>query len=888
MKKIHLVSHMHWDPAWYLPYEQYRITLIPIMKRLLDTLENNEDFSSFMFDGQVDALDDYLLLYPEDRPRVEKLVTAGRLVIGPWYIQPEEFLVSGETHIRNMLVGIKKARAYGGCMPVSYLCDMVGHIPQMPQLVKGFGMDYFVGWRGILDGKERFEAAYNWEAPDGTAVLMKSLTNGYYYPMPDDPAGFSKRMDEVHTLLEPHEKSDHILLLQGADHTPAPPNTPELIRAYNEEKGETVVEQVTLEEHMRSLDPAACKTIRGELRSAWYPHSFILTGILTARMSIKYKNEFVSRELERWAEPFAAANAWVNGAEYPKRLLDYAWVKQLKNSFHDCIYGGHVDSVTEDIFSDYKKTLEITDWINGESLFALSKAIRTVGEGDNITVFNPSQWERTNHTVDFDYLVEEDRPGFEFAVFTEDSTLLPVQVNSVEQSVKSYAGFSGNQWKQCDATVYNKYALSVQVPSIPGFGYVNLGIRRVRAKGQNAEEYIRIRKQTAGKTDLTCSGSTCENAFLRLTQEADGGFSVLDKTTGVFYHNIHRIEESGDKGDLYGYSAPYSDRTYYDNAAETTTYIGEHGPNKVTFVTERKWMLPEEVIDRSRRSDRLVCNTIKIYCTLHANSKTVEFRTEIDNRSKDHRYRLSLPTGIAGKEIRSGSQFYVNNRLREPELPDSYIEQPMNNQPQRLFTDISDENHGIALFSRGISEYDARENGDVYFTLLRCVGHLSKDTNGERSYCNAGPEYATPTAQELGPHTVEYALHFHNGSDDFSVLRACDEFYAGLRCMQGDKYEGALPPSASYLQLSGDGLLLSAVKRAERENEWIVRVYNTGSEECTGSVTFLQAIEEIYKTNLNEEHEELLPFTGNTVHFAAGAHKIVTLAVRFKEEITTK
>ena len=119
MKKIHMVSHMHWDPAWYLPYEQYRITLIPIMKKLLDTLEQNKDFSSFMFDGQVDALDDYLLLFPEDRPRVEALVKAGRLVIGPWYIQPEEFLVSGETHIRNLLMGIKKARAYGGCMPVS-------------------------------------------------------------------------------------------------------------------------------------------------------------------------------------------------------------------------------------------------------------------------------------------------------------------------------------------------------------------------------------------------------------------------------------------------------------------------------------------------------------------------------------------------------------------------------------------------------------------------------------------------------------------------------------------------------------------------------------------------------------------------------------------------
>ncbi len=884
MKKIHMVSHMHWDPAWYLPYEQYRITLIPIMKRLLDTLEQNEDFTSFMFDGQVDALDDYLLLFPEDRPRVEALAKAGKLILGPWYIQPEEFLVSGETHIRNMLVGMKKANAYGSCMPVTYLCDMVGHIPQMPQLVKGFGMDYMVGWRGILDGKERNEAAFRWEAPDGTAVLLKSLTNGYYYPIPDDPEGFAKRVDEVHDLLAPYEKSDHILLLQGADHTPAPANTPELIRAYNEAKGETVVEQTTLEKHMRSLNIDDCKTIRGELRSAWYPHSFILTGILTARMSIKYKNEAVSRELERWAEPFAAAGAWSTGAEYPKKLLDYAWIKQLKNSFHDCIYGGHVDSVTEDIFNDYKKTLEITDWINGESLFALTKAICTVGEGDNITVFNPCPWERTDHSVDFDYLVAEDAPGFEFTIYTEDGTLLPVQVNGVQKGVKSYTGFSGNQWKQCDAAVYNKYALSVQVPHIPGFGYVNLGIRRVRAQGQNAEEYIRIRKQTNRKTDLTLQGNTAENKYLRLTQENDGSISVLDKTTGTFYSHLHRIEESGDKGDLYGYSAPYSDQIHYDTFAETTCHVAEHGPNKITFVTERRWMLPEEVIDRTCRSERLVCNKVKIRYTLRANSPVVEVCTEIDNRSKDHRYRLYLPTGIAGKEIRSGSQFYVNTRQREAELPDSYIEQPMNNQPQRLFTDIFDENRGIALLSRGISEYDARENGDVYFTLLRCVGHLSKDTNGERSYCNAGPEYATPMAQELGPHTIDYALFFYDGKKTLAALRASDEFYAGLRCMQGDKYEGTLPASGSYLQLTGDGVLLSAVKQAEDNSGWVVRLYNAADHEVFGSLSAIRPIARAFAANLNEEKTEELPCTDGTVSFTADAHRIVTVIIDFEGE----
>ena len=200
------------------------------------------------------------------------------------------------------------------------------------------------------------------------------------------------------------------------------------------------------------------------------------------------------------------------------------------------------------------------------------------------------------------------------------------------------------------------------------------------------------------------------------------------------------------------------------------------------------------------------------------------------------------------------------------------------------FTDITDENRGVALLSRGISEYDARENGDVYFTLLRCVGHLSKDTNGERSYCNAGPEYATPAAQELGPHTIDYALFFHDGKNPLAALRASDEFYAGLRCMQGEKYEGTLPARGSYLQLSGESLLLSAIKQAETGRGWVVRLYNAAERPVQGSLSAIRPIARAFAANLNEEPAQSLPCTDGTVTFTAEAHRIVTIIIDFDEE----
>lgn len=885
MKKMHLVSHIHWDPAWYLPYEQYRITLIPIMKKLLHILENNDEFKSFMFDGQIDALDDYLVLFPEDRERIKNLVKKGKLIIGPWYIQPEEFLISGETHIRNMLTGINKANEYGGYMPVTYLCDMVGHITQMPQLVKGFGMDYFVGWRGILDGNERDASAYVWEAPDGSRVILKALTNGYYNIIPGNYEDFKAKIDEMYKALEPYEKGDYVLIMQGADHRPAVENTPELIRRYNAEAGDDIIEQVSLYEHLKSIRAEGCKLVSGEMRAAYYPHSFILTGILTARMSIKYMNETVTKELEKWAEPFSSVNSIVTGAKYPENLLNYAWVKQLKCSFHDCIYGGHVDSVTKDIFNDYKKILEITKWTNGENLYSLTKMINTVGEGDNITVFNPTQWSRKNYTVEFDYLVKKDSATGEFAVFTENGEYLPVQLTRVEKGVKSYTGFSFNQWEQCDPTIYNKYTLCVNVPEIPGMGYINLGIKRIPIIEQDNREYIEINKITALKSDLVLHGNECENSFLKVTLQDNGYISVYDKTTDTLYNDISKIEESGDKGDLYNYSSPFSDRVYYDSGAQTDTYIESHGYNKIVFVTERKWMLPQSIDGNYSRSDNLVLNTVKTYVTVNSYSKTIEIKTIIDNHSKDHRYRLYVPTGIKGKKICSGSQFYVNERDREVEIPKTYIERPMNNQPQRLFTDISDGSKGLAVISRGFSEYDANENGDVYFTMLRCVSHLSKDTNAERSYCNAGPEYATPDAQEIGSHEIEYALYFHQGGwSDGGVIKACEEFYAKPKCVQGEKYNGGLPAEGSYFSISGDGLILSAVKKSVCSDDIIIRVYNSLGKEVQGEISCIKPICGAHRTNLAEKYQSRLECDNGTVKFKVNAYEISTMSLSFKEE----
>ena len=78
MKKVHVVSHSHWDREWYIPFQKHRVKLVDFMDSLIDTLENNEHFKYFHLDGQTIALDDYLEIKPYMFHRLKKLIEEGR------------------------------------------------------------------------------------------------------------------------------------------------------------------------------------------------------------------------------------------------------------------------------------------------------------------------------------------------------------------------------------------------------------------------------------------------------------------------------------------------------------------------------------------------------------------------------------------------------------------------------------------------------------------------------------------------------------------------------------------------------------------------------------------------------------------------------------------
>ncbi len=215
-----VVPHTHWDREWYQTFQQFRMRLVRTVDAILDVLEADPAFTVFMLDGQTIPLEDYLEVRPENAERLRALTRTGRLLVGPWYLQPDEFLVGGESLIRNLQMGMRIAASFGGAMPVGYVPDIFGHIAQLPQILRGFGLNNAVFWRGV--GPDVAYSEFQWAAPDGTTVLAVWLCDDLGYSnarsLPLETDALLARVAALEVPLRRRATTHTLLLMNGSDH----------------------------------------------------------------------------------------------------------------------------------------------------------------------------------------------------------------------------------------------------------------------------------------------------------------------------------------------------------------------------------------------------------------------------------------------------------------------------------------------------------------------------------------------------------------------------------------------------------------------------------------------------------------------------------------------
>lgn len=839
-RTVHVVPHTHWDREWYKPFPVFRMQLVELLDGLLPQMEADASFAHFQLDGQLAVVDDYLELRPHQRDTLAELNRSGRISMGPWYTLPDEFLVSGETLVRDLRLGMATAEPFGGSMTVGYLPDMFGHVAQMPQILAGFGMADAVVWRGVPEAIDA--PAFWWEAPDGTRVRATYLAQGYGNGahLPDHGKELVEQFDAF-CAAEGDRAGSPLLWMNGTDHQLPVPRLGRVVAEANEADDRYQVVVSSLADHLAASPREGLPTWQGELRSG--ARANLLMGVASARVDVKQAAARAERWLERVAEPLATCFPAPEG--YPTAFLDWAWREVIRNAAHDSICGCSADEVNDAVLHRYAEATRVAEAIADRARIRV-----LAGSHQDAVAINPTA--RPRAAVVRAVLPGEISPPHTQQLSVRDAcertdsitrtTALPVLQRAIIDDPKvSHVTLD----EQADGTVVatihadrgpktqDMTALRIRLEELAAAdpeGTVHLEVQRPRATQEvllRTEEvpglgWRGLAPADLGDTAVRPEGQGITNGLVTIVpDQGDGTFSV----NGVA--GMGRIVDDGDAGDTYNWSPPPFDGSI-DRPEDVDVLVSEAGPVRGRIEIARTYRWPTHIDDGRRHGSAEV--VVRTEVDLHAGEDVVRVTVRFENRSRDHRVRMWFPLPEPSATSVAECAFGTVERGLTAEGGPNEVGLPT--YPSRRFSSAG----GLQVHHDGLLEYELVDlvgDGDeararaLAVTLLRSVGVISAGPMAMRAL-PAGPPTPTPDAQMLGDHELRLALHV-GGRDPYAVA---DEAFTPILTARFPGGEGLGDPDASGQALDVRGAEVTAVT-TRPDGRVEVRVVNTADEPAT-------------------------------------------------------
>jgi alpha-mannosidase/mannosylglycerate hydrolase len=831
-RRVHYVPSTHWDREWHTPLFGFRYGLVRLLDRVISALEDGRLPGPFQTDGQSILTEDYLEIRPDRRAQVEKLARAGRLAIGPWYSMPDEFTVSGESIIRNLLVGRAQARALGAKPACAgYVPDMFGHNSQLPQIFAGCGLTSGIVWRGINNTDKR---NFLWRGADGTELpCHKFGRQGYgtYQAhvgraheftrnVEDEPAEFARLLEKFLAEEAAATDVDAILLHDACDHQEWSPRRFELLVAALAKSEKYELVHSSLDDYTRELI-AQRKRITGRLagelrdpgRAVWGDQplescmQWVIPGVLSSRVRLKQANAHCQTLLCQWAEPFTAFASAALGQEFAPGFFDLAWRLLLQNHAHDSMDGCSVDQVHKDMEHRFDQVRVIADKLTTEATSRLAASVAGELKDDElrVTVFNPlprdfagvteialeipTTWPAFNEFFGF-----EPKPAFR--VYGPDGAELPYQrlaqaMNRVRSRVR--------ETKFPEAVNSHRVTVALRL-AIPAIGYTTLTVRAVKPDTPTRHPDV---------PGFATSERRMANEHLAVQIEANGTLTLTDRHTGRVFRDLLTFEDRADIGDGWYHGIAVNDQIFASTACHADVALVHNGPLLTTFRVRTVMLVPEAFhFDRMVRSDRLAELVIDSHVSLRPGQRHLDIQTTVNNHADDHRLRVLLPSGTAAKTYLADTPFDVVERpiaLRKDNH--EYRELEVETKPQQSWTAVHGAKHGLAVVADGgLLETAVRDlpGRPIALTLFRGF-RRTVFTDGE------------PGGQMRGPLSFRYALVPLAGAPDRTQLCELGQrLAAGLRTVQLRAADIAMfratkpvPVTAGFARVDGPAVLSS-------------------------------------------------------------------------------
>jgi len=808
-RPVAVVVQTHWDREWYYPHQTFIARLLSVMTRVVEQLESGK-LTHFLFDGQTAAYEDLLANGEADLcARVKKLVTAKRIILGPWYIMADEFLVAGESLIRNLEIGIVDATAAGHCQYVGYLPDTFGHIGQMPQLLKNFAIANAVIWRGV----DSPYAEFNWQAPNGDTVGSVFLTQGYYQH-PLNVADWRTALKNYLNLIAARSIAPELLLTQGGDHLQSVEDIAARMEAFNAEQNDYRLFQSTLAEHTSSAMAASetkRSTIRGELRNN--AEAFVLPDVLSTRRYLKRLNQAAEDRLLYAIEPLFAM---LNIDALPTRYLENTWRQVIQQQAHDSICGCSVDEVHREMVERYVQINQRLDALTAMATEAAGlittrkhdEATNIFADDSAITLLNPTLSNfRGKHIVEI-FLSGEMHHALE--IKTHAGVLVAGQLLATRES----AMFRSPQDDFPERIAGHEYQLMIDC-EIAALSALALHIAPAETKPAEADD---------------SEHHTIENEYLRVTLTEAGEIVITNLQTGKVTVPFFSLLSELDAGDTYNFSPPPN-----QHHVRQTKFAYSY--SRVSAMQSEIRLVVETTVpsglSRDRKSrDALgpylgqVTNCGELTLRLVPGSPMLDATLYWMNSACDQRTRLLMPIASNIAHTMSDVAFdWVERPVKLANYPVTLSRQEMSPVVNPSYSAI--QAGKLMFIHRAMQEYEVVEvDGARYLgvTLIRSVGWMSRRDLVTRGV-GAGPDMATPEAQCLGEEKFSFQIGFAETETnaEFEALKHAAKFRHPPLMLRGhtDKWRDAIVIDNAELQLSS----LRRIKN-ETVDEIEIRLWN--------------------------------------------------------------
>ena len=824
---VHLVASVHWDREWYLPFSRYQVKLVRLMDKVISLLET-EKYPFYILDGQTAMIEDYLEVKPQRRPILKKLISEGKLVIGPWYTVPDTFIPCGESLWKNMEFGEKVKAEFEGKGEVGYTPDAFGLNSQIAQLFRAFGYHYAMYTRGARLQNEEDSGVKNDVtlcSPDGSKVLAQydkySLGNGLV--VPNIWRNFARLKVEkkdalrcANWVLDYQSKkttAKNRLWICGIDHLEPREDLGEIAALLNKEIEGVTFKISSMDVFFKELEKEglAENLACGEQRGLYKKH-FELGNTLSSRMDIKLLNREAENLLFGYTEGLDIQPQ--SQFEFDRldrgSVLDNAYKHLIRSHAHDSICTCGVDEMCSDVKNRLRWAKEAGEEVLKEDLQALGSSLQKGLSDGEILVYNPLPYPRSGvvegklsipYEVTGNCICDEEGKELPDSYATvlfhkriDIETSKYVRFEEIEQDQTRVQRMPVSEAQDMQTGVYYRF----YVENIPPMGF---------------RRYI-LGKKKGGEVVSAPKGNSIENEYVLLAVNNDGSVTVTDKKTGVALSNTHTPVCDIDLGDTYTYANP--------NETASNT------PHEVKICGKTCNALTQELSVEYLLHIPCSQNELRVGITyrLEKYDTRVKVLARIENKGENFRLRMLMRTQGAKDYVASDTPFDLVKRpiYQKADLT------PLNimTMPCRHLVLIPTKQYDLAVYSASFHEYESWKEGNdgvTAFTLLRSVSQVYNTglpTKDER-VLGVGARWLSKDAKMHGEYEFFYAFELlSQNTDETDVLqRALDYQFPLYLCGTTPYGERTLN---DYKGLELKGAVWSVLER--KGDRIIARYYN--------------------------------------------------------------